>query len=79
MDKKKKILTLVIEQGILPLYFHPDADVSIQILKALYRAGFRAIEYTNRGENAVNNFLQLRKVCRQRIARITIRCRHNKK
>jgi 2-dehydro-3-deoxyphosphogluconate aldolase/(4S)-4-hydroxy-2-oxoglutarate aldolase len=62
MDRKKKILNLVIEQGILPLYFHPDANVSVQILKALYQAGSRVVEYTNRGENAVNNFLQLRKV-----------------
>ena len=62
MDRKKKILNLVNEQGILPLYFHPDAEVSIQILRALYQAGSRVVEYTNRGENAVNNFLQLRKV-----------------
>jgi len=62
MDRKKKILNLVIEQGVLPLYFHPDAGVSIQILRALYQAGSRIVEYTNRGKNAVDNFLQLRKV-----------------
>jgi len=62
MDRKKKIINLVIEQGILPLYFHPDANVSVQILKALYQAGSRVVEYTNRGENSVNNFLQLRKI-----------------
>ena len=62
MDRKKKILNLVIEQGIVPLYFHPDADTSVQILRALYQAGSRVVEYTNRGENAINNFLQLRKV-----------------
>ena len=62
MDKKEKIINLVCEHGILPLYFHPDAEVSVQILKALYKAGIRVVEYTNRGETAVNNFLQLRKV-----------------
>ena len=62
MDKKEKILNLVIEQGILPLYFHPDTDVSVQILKSLYKAGIRAVEYTNRGETAINTFLQLRKI-----------------
>ena len=61
MDRKKKIINLVIEQGILPLYFHPDAEVSMQILKALYNAGARVVEYTNRGETAINNFLLLRK------------------
>jgi len=62
MDKKKKILNLIVEHGVLPLYFHPGADVSIRVLKALYSAGVRVVEYTNRGEMAINNFLQLRKV-----------------
>lgn len=62
MDRKKKILSLVIEQGVLPLYFHTDAEVSVEIMRALYHAGARLVEYTNRGENALNNFLQLRKV-----------------
>jgi 2-dehydro-3-deoxyphosphogluconate aldolase/(4S)-4-hydroxy-2-oxoglutarate aldolase len=62
MDRKKVTLSLLIQQGILPIYFHPDADISIHILKALYSAGFRLIEYTNFGENAIGNFLQLRKV-----------------
>ncbi len=62
MDKKKKVLNMIIEQGVLPLYFHPDAAVSVQVLKALYRAGIRVVEYTHRGETALENFLQLRKI-----------------
>lgn len=62
MDKKKKALNLIIEQGILPLFFHPDANTSVQLLKAMYRAGIRVIEYTNRGETAWQNFIQLKKV-----------------
>lgn len=62
MDRRKKTIELIIEQGILPQYFHPDPEVSVKILKALYQAGIRVIEYTNQGEIAVNNFLQLRKV-----------------
>ena len=62
MDRKKKTINLVIEQGILPLYFHPDAEVSVQILKALYNAGIRIVQYINRNETAISNFLQLRKV-----------------
>ena len=62
MDRKKKVVNLVIEQGILPLYFHPDTDVSVQIMKALYNAGIRIVQYINRNETAISNFLQLRKV-----------------
>lgn len=62
MNRKQMILDLVIEQGMLPIFYHPEADVSVQILKALYKAGSRVVEYTNRDANALNNFLQLRKV-----------------
>jgi 2-dehydro-3-deoxyphosphogluconate aldolase/(4S)-4-hydroxy-2-oxoglutarate aldolase len=54
------IITRIVEQGVLPLYFHPDATVSIEVLKALYAAGIRAVEYTNRGEAALENFKQLK-------------------
>jgi len=63
VDKKEKILQLTIQQGVLPLYFNKDEEVSIAVLKALYEAGIRTVEYTNRGEAALNNFKVLRKVC----------------
>ncbi len=63
MDKKAAILKLIPEQGILPLFFNKDADVSVEILHALYAAGIKTIEYTNRGEAALKNFAKLREVC----------------
>ena len=63
MDKKDDILKLIPEQGVLPLFFYKDADVSVEVLKSLYSAGIRAVEYTNRGEAALKNFKEMRKVC----------------
>jgi 2-dehydro-3-deoxyphosphogluconate aldolase/(4S)-4-hydroxy-2-oxoglutarate aldolase len=63
MEKKDTILELIPQQGILPLYFYKDTTVSIEVLKALYAAGIRAVEYTNRGEAALQNFKEMRKVC----------------
>src|ERR1700744_2693516 len=63
MDKKAAILKLIPEQGILPLYFNKDEQVSVDVLRALYNAGVRTIEYTNRGEAALKNFAKLREVC----------------
>lgn len=54
------IIKRIAAQGVLPLYFHPDADVSVEVLKALYTAGIRAVEYTNRGEAALDNFKLLK-------------------
>ncbi len=63
MNKKSEILKLIPEQGILPLYFHKDLEVSINVLKALFAAGIKTVEYTNRGEAALKNFTEMRKVC----------------
>lgn len=62
MDKQQAIIDGIIAQGMLPLYFHPNADTCVQVLKALYAAGIRAVEFTNRGETALDNFRELRKV-----------------
>jgi len=60
MYKKEEILNAIIQQGVLPLYFHPEAEVSIQIMKSLYDAGIRVIEYTNRGKAALENLKKLK-------------------
>src|SRR3569623_373420 len=63
MNKKSELLQLIPQQGILPLYFYKDTEVSLQVLKALYRAGIRTVEYTNRGEAALQNFKKMRSLC----------------
>jgi 2-dehydro-3-deoxyphosphogluconate aldolase / (4S)-4-hydroxy-2-oxoglutarate aldolase len=63
MDKKSEILKLISDQGMLPLYFCKDQDITIKVLRTLYAAGIRAVEYTNRGEVALKNFEVMRKVC----------------
>lgn len=55
MDNQQ-ILDAIIEQGMLPLYYHEDATTSVELAQTLYKAGVRVIEYTNRGENAIDNF-----------------------
>lgn len=62
MKNQQDILTQIRQQKMLPLYFHKDVEVSINVLKALYEAGIRAVEYTNRGAEAVANFKAMRKL-----------------
>ncbi|MEK7224732.1 MAG: bifunctional 4-hydroxy-2-oxoglutarate aldolase/2-dehydro-3-deoxy-phosphogluconate aldolase [Bacteroidota bacterium] len=59
MSKTQQITDAIIQQGILPLYFNPDETVSIEVLRAIYRAGIKAVEYTNRGDEALNNFVKM--------------------
>jgi 2-dehydro-3-deoxyphosphogluconate aldolase / (4S)-4-hydroxy-2-oxoglutarate aldolase len=72
MDKRTEITEQIIAQGLLPLYFHPSVEISIEILKALYDAGIRTVEYTNRGEEALDNFKKLRKVCDNELKKMSL-------
>ncbi|WP_114750371.1 bifunctional 4-hydroxy-2-oxoglutarate aldolase/2-dehydro-3-deoxy-phosphogluconate aldolase [Pleomorphovibrio marinus] len=59
MASKSEILKRIPEQGILPLYFDKSEEVSLEVLKSLYQAGIRMVEYTNRGEAALHNFKKM--------------------
>jgi 2-dehydro-3-deoxyphosphogluconate aldolase/(4S)-4-hydroxy-2-oxoglutarate aldolase len=61
MSGKKQALDAIMAQGILPLFFYKDVEVSLQVIRALYKAGIRAFEYTNRGEEALDNFSIIKK------------------
>jgi 2-dehydro-3-deoxyphosphogluconate aldolase/(4S)-4-hydroxy-2-oxoglutarate aldolase len=62
MDKREKIIEDLSLQGLLPLYYHEDATLSIEAMKALYNGGVRIIEYTNRGTFALDNFRKMKAV-----------------
>ena len=59
MSTTHKASEAIVKQGILPLYFNADETVTIEILRAIYRAGIKAVEYTNRGEAALSNFAKM--------------------
>jgi 2-dehydro-3-deoxyphosphogluconate aldolase / (4S)-4-hydroxy-2-oxoglutarate aldolase len=59
VSKTKQIADAIIAQGMLPLYFNADETVSVDILRAVYKAGVKALEYTNRGDAALANFKKM--------------------
>jgi len=61
MKDKKVILQSILTQGMLPLFYWDSASVSLEVIRTLYRAGIRSLEYTNRGEAALENFRSIKK------------------
>ena len=59
MSKIQQVSDAIVAQGMLPLYFNADQEVTVEILRALCRAGIKAIEYTSRGEAALSNFTKM--------------------
>lgn len=52
MSNIQKVTDAIVAQGMLPLYFNADKNITIEVLRAIYKAGIKAIEYTSRGETA---------------------------
>jgi 2-dehydro-3-deoxyphosphogluconate aldolase/(4S)-4-hydroxy-2-oxoglutarate aldolase len=59
MPTNQEVIDAIVKQGILPLYYNADETVSVEILRAIYKAGIKAVEYTNRGDAALKNFKKL--------------------
>jgi len=59
MNTIQNSIDVIVKQGVLPLYFNTDENKSVEILKVLYTAGIKAVEYTNRGPEAVSNFRKM--------------------
>ena len=54
-----KVYQTIEETGIVPVFYHADAEVAKKVLKACYEGGIRAFEFTNRGDFAHEVFAEL--------------------
>ena len=59
MEREQELIEDVKQIGLLPLYYHDNAETCLKVANALYDAGVKCIEFTNRGEHAFENFKQL--------------------
>ena len=59
MESEQFYAEKIKQQQLLPLFYHDDIQVCINVVKALYDGGIRVIEFTNRGEKALENFMAL--------------------
>lgn len=47
-----RVLTTMIETGLIPVFYHPDPDIVLNVIKACVDGGARCFEFTNRGDRA---------------------------
>ena len=50
------VLTALQTQGIAPVFYHPDAEVCLNVIRACARGGAPVVEFTNRGDFACDLF-----------------------
>ena len=58
---KLQVLNKIEKSPIVPVFYHNDAEIAKQVLKACYEGGIRIFEFTNRGDFAHEIFADLMK------------------
>ncbi|MBP8215537.1 MAG: bifunctional 4-hydroxy-2-oxoglutarate aldolase/2-dehydro-3-deoxy-phosphogluconate aldolase [Propionivibrio sp.] len=53
------VLSAMMEQSVIPVFYHPDVEVCRNVIQACANAGAKCVEFTNRGDFAAPVFLEL--------------------
>ena len=53
------VLTAMMDQGVIPVFYHPDVEVCTKVIQACANGGAKCIEFTNRGEFAAHVFFEV--------------------
>ena len=60
MNKDRmSVLTAMMEQGVIPVFYHPDIEVCKKVIQACANGGAKCIEFTNRGDFASHVFFEV--------------------
>lgn len=62
--KRINVALVMEETGLVPLFYHPDMQVCMEVISACHAGGARVFEFTNRGDFAHEVFAEIRKWAR---------------
>jgi len=54
-----EVINTILETGVLPLFYHGEVEIAIELVNACAKGGAYAVEFTNRGELAYPVFSEL--------------------
>lgn len=70
--EQQKILNLMFETKIIPLFYEGDKTVARNLVDACYEGGARVIEFTNRGDKAADVFADLITYCNEKYPELAL-------
>jgi 2-dehydro-3-deoxyphosphogluconate aldolase/(4S)-4-hydroxy-2-oxoglutarate aldolase len=53
------VLSAMMDQGVIPVFYHPDVEVCTKVIQACANGGAKCIEFTNRGDFAAHVFFEV--------------------
>ena len=54
-----EVLTAMKQAGVIPVFYNPDFEVAKNVITACADGGAKCVEFTNRGDRAINIFTKL--------------------
>lgn len=64
---KLQTLNYIKKTKVVPVFYDPSPEVSIEVASACYRGGIKILEFTNRGDFAWEVFRDLEKYCKSNL------------
>jgi 2-dehydro-3-deoxyphosphogluconate aldolase/(4S)-4-hydroxy-2-oxoglutarate aldolase len=58
------VILKIRDTGLVPVFYHPDASLVKEVVRACYEGGVRVFEFTNRGDFAHEVFAEVSRYCR---------------
>jgi 2-dehydro-3-deoxyphosphogluconate aldolase/(4S)-4-hydroxy-2-oxoglutarate aldolase len=59
LKDRMAVLAALMDQGVVPVFYHPDTEVCVKVIQACANGGAKCIEFTNRGDFAAHVFLEV--------------------
>ena len=57
--ERLEVYKTIFSDGMIPLFYNKDKEAAKEITEALYKGGSHVLEFTNRGEGALEVFSYL--------------------
>ncbi len=56
---RMSVLSAMMQQGVIPVFYHPEAEVCVNVIQACANGGAKCAEFTNRGDFAAHLFFDV--------------------
>ncbi len=69
---RMEVLNAIYDTGLVPVFYHKDAETAKKIVAACAAGGARVVEFTNRGDLAYQVFAELVRYCQDNLPQVIL-------
>ena len=70
--RRLEVLQTIIDTGLVPVFYHREPEVAVEVARACVRGGARVLEFTHRGDFAHRVFEDLERHCADELPELVL-------